>query len=101
MQNEVRYYLEMIKAAMQPLSDTERADALLNSARETEEQKPVRKVFVPTHIITVVQLPSGSKEIAINTADIAGKIDYILEAYDSEMRLKTNEAVSMLNLLVV
>lgn len=35
------------------------------------------------------------------TSDIAEKIDYILEAYDDDMRLKTNTEIHMTNLIVV
>jgi len=101
MQNEVRYYLEILKKSMTPLSAEERADALLSFNLEPEARMEPRVVFVPTHIITVVKLPGGSKEIAINTDDIAGKIDYILEAYDENMCLKARTDIVMLNLLIV
>lgn len=101
MTNEVRYYLTVIRDAMKPLTDEERADSLFNHARDPEARMEERVVYVPTHIVTVVQLPTKSKEIAINTEQIADKIDYILEAYDENMRLKTNQDVVMLNILVV
>lgn len=57
--------------------------------------------YKPTYFITAVRLPSGAIELAVNTTEIVDKIDYILEAYDSEMRLKTNTEIRMEQLMVV
>ncbi len=81
MQNELRYYLDVIKKAMEE--------------REGEES------FKPTYIVTAVKLPNGAIELATNTSNIAEKIDYILEAYDDDMRLKTNIEIQMTNLMIV
>ena len=75
MENELRYYLKLIK---EKLSE-----------------------FTPTYIVTAVKLPNGAIELATNTANIADKIDYILEAYDDDMRLKTNTEIQMTNLMVI
>ncbi len=80
MKNEVRYYLGLVKDSM----DTTDTDA-----------------FVPVVIVTAVKLPTGAVEITTNTQDIGAKIDYILEAYDEHMRLKTNSEVVMQNLMIV
>lgn len=83
MQNEIRYYLEQIKKAIE--SDS----------------------FVPTYLVAAIRLPSkhegeqGAIELQINNTDLAAKIDYILEAYDEEMRLKTKHAIFIENLLIV
>ena len=74
MENELRYYMRLI--------------------RDQEE-------FTPTYIVTAVKLPNGAIEIAVNTNNINEKIDYILESYDEEMRLKTNPEVTMQNLMIV
>lgn len=83
-ENEIRYYLKQIKA-------------LMTEPEEGENRVP----FVPTYFITAVKLPTGAIELAVNTSDIANKIDYILDAYDYAMRLKTNENIVMQNLMVV
>ena len=75
MENELRYYHKLIK---EKLSE-----------------------FTPTYIVTAVKLPNGAIELAVNTSEIEAKIDYILEAYDEDMRLKTNTEISMQNLMVV
>lgn len=83
MENEIRYYLGQIKKAM---------------AEPTEvDGKP----FVPQYIVTAVKLPTGAIEIAVNDKEIAGKIDYILDAYDENMCLKTNTSVVMQNIMIV
>lgn len=87
MENELRYYLGEIKRAM---------------AEPTEEEKANgREAFKPRYIITAVKLPTGAIELAVNTENIAEKIDYILEAYDQDMQLKTNNSIVMQNLMVV
>ena len=75
MENELRYYLKLIK---EKLSE-----------------------FTPTYIVTAVKLPNGAIELAVNTSEIEAKIDYILEAYDEDMCLKTSTEISMQNLMVV
>lgn len=88
MENELRYYLGMMKAAMQEPSEEDKAAGI------TEH-------FEPKYLITAVKLPTGAIELAINTENIPAKIDYILEAYDENMCLKTNPAIQMSNLMVV
>ena len=77
MENELRYYLEIIKKTIED------------------------GTFVPTYIITAVKLPGGAIELAVNTSCILAKIDYILEAYDDDMQLKSNQEISMTNLMIV
>lgn len=79
MENEIRYYLGQIKKAM-----------------EAEEN-----AFEPQYIITAVKLPTGAIEIAVNNKEIAKKIEYILEAYDDDMHLKTNQDIIMQNIMIV
>ena len=54
-----------------------------------------------SHIVTAVRLPTGATEIAINTEDLVSKLSYILTAYDDDMCLKTNNAIQMVNAMVV
>ena len=81
--NELRYYLELMKGAMAPQA----------------EGGP--EPFKPTYLVTAVQLPTGAIELAINDKEIPAKIDYILEAYDDNMCLKSNPAIIMKQLMVV
>ena len=82
MENEIRYYLRQILACM---------------THEDEGDE----VFEPQYIVTAVKLPTGAIEIAMNNTCIKEKIEYILEAYDEDMRLKTNTDIVMQNVMVV
>ncbi len=94
MENELRYYLKMIKGAMQEVSEKEQTNI---DAGEV----PVREPFKPTYIVTAVKLPTGATELAVNNTNIEQKIDYILGAYDEDMKLKTNSEIQMTNLMIV
>jgi hypothetical protein len=85
MENEIRFYLRNIKECMTVHSD------------DGDEFKP----FVPTYLITAVKLPTGAIELAVNNQNIAEKIDYILEAYDDNMCLKSNPEIIMQNIMIV
>lgn len=80
MENEIRYYLKHILACME-LAD--------------------ENAFKPTHLITATKLPTGATEITVNTDNIKEKIEYILDAYNDDMCLKTNPEVQILNMMVV
>lgn len=86
--NELRYYLNIMKQEMQEPTPEEKSLGL--TAR-----------FKPTYLVTAVKLPTGAIELAVNNANILEKIDYILEAYDDNMHLKTNPAIEMVQLMVV
>lgn len=77
MENEIRYYLKEIEKLIEAES------------------------FKPTYFVTAVKLPAGNIELAVNTNNIPEKINYILEAYDDEMRLRSNLDVVMQNIMVV
>lgn len=83
MENEIRFYLKQIKKAM------------------TEPTEINGKPFEPQYIVTAVKLSTGAIEIAVNSKEIASKIDYILEAYDDDMHLKTNTSIVMQNIMIV
>ena len=84
MENEIRYYLRQLKAAM---------------AEPAEDEQ--REAFKPQYLVTAVRLTTGDIELAVNSQNIADKIDYILEAYDDDMQLKTNISIKMENILIV
>lgn len=82
--NEIRYYLMTILKLMEQGDDENNVEP-----------------FVPQYIITAVKLPTGAIEIAVNNSSIKEKIEYILEAYDDNMHLKTNDKIVMQNIMVV
>lgn len=77
MENELRYYLKVIEESVE------------------------KGEFTPSYIITAVKLPTDAIELAINTTAILEKINYILEAYDEDMALRTNHDIIMQNVMVV
>lgn len=81
--NELRYYLESMNTLLKQTPDDD-LDA-----------------FKPTYLITAVKLPTGATELAINNTNIPEKIEYILNAYDDEMKLKSNPEIVMQQLMVV
>lgn len=81
--NELRYYLRAMKNLLEQTPE--------------EDVEP----FKPTYLITAVKLPTGAIELAINNTDIPAKIEYILETYDDEMKLKRNPEIAMVQLMVV
>ena len=83
MEHELRYYLNLMKTHIQ------------------EPQADEQKQFEPTYIVTAIKLPTGAIELAVNNTNIAEKIDYILEAYDESMHLKTNMDIEMVQIMVV
>lgn len=52
-------------------------------------------------LVTAVHLPSGATEIATNHYEVEDKMAYILNAYDENMKLKTNPAVQMTGFMLV
>lgn len=96
--NELRYYLEIMKSAMTaPTVAIATADVSAIDDAEPERLEP----FKPTYLVTAVKLPSGAIEPAVNNDHIPEKIDYILEAYDENMHLKSNPEIVMQQLMVV
>jgi hypothetical protein len=91
--NELRYYLRCMKKLMEQITETP-DDELAEGAANVEP-------FKPTYLITAVKLPTGAIELAINNDNIPAKIDYILEAYDENMHLKSNPEIVMQQLMVV
>jgi len=80
MMNEIRYYLTMMK----------------NTLEQEDE-----KAFKPTYIVCAIKLPSGAIELQVNDTSILEKINYILDAYDDNMTLKTNSVIEIKNVMVV
>lgn len=84
MENEIRYYLKQVRT-------------LMNEPEEDEN----REAFKPSYLVVATKLPSGAIELQVNTSEIANKIDYILDAYDADMHLKTSTDIVIQNILIV
>lgn len=108
MENEIRHYLKLIKDTMTEKTQEQIAEELRRAYPDDEEVEAmieagvtVPEVFKPQYIVTAVKLPTGAIELAVNHDKIAEKIDYILNAYDEEMHLKTNPDIVMSNIMIV
>lgn len=51
------------------------------------------------NLATFVKLPTGAVELAANTERLVDKIAYILNAYDTDMHLRTNPNVQMVDFM--
>lgn len=52
-------------------------------------------------VCTATQLPTGAIEIISNTEYLDEKISYLLNAYDDELKLKTNSKIKMLDCIIL
>lgn len=50
--------------------------------------KDVKTKTVPELLVVAIKLPTGAIETIVNTSKLADKIQYYMEAYDDEFRLK-------------
>jgi hypothetical protein len=51
-------------------------------------------------IITVVLLPSGAYEVITNYEKLQYKIDYLMNAYDEDLRLKTFKDIKLIDCII-
>lgn len=52
-------------------------------------------------LITVLKMPFGSFETIINSQNLDEKVNYILNAYDNDLRLKTYEDIQIIDYIIV
>jgi hypothetical protein len=52
-------------------------------------------------LIAVIQLPTGAVEVITNTTNIADKVNYYMNSYGEDMRLKTCPDIKIIGLLIV
>jgi hypothetical protein len=88
-EHEIRFYLDAMRKAI--------VDGVKHGDNE-----PI--FFTPKYMVVAIELPNGAVELQINTHEIVDKIDYILENYDNDMKLRNavgQVSVTILNILVV
>jgi hypothetical protein len=66
---------------------------------ENERKNRKHMPFDDCVLITVVQVPTGAKEVIVNHEYIAEKVDYYMKAYDEQFRLKTNSDVRIIGIM--
>lgn len=52
-------------------------------------------------LITVVKLPNGALETITNYQNLGAKMDYLVEAYDDDMKLKTNKNIQIVDCILL
>lgn len=52
-------------------------------------------------IVTVVLLPSKVPEVIVNYEGLEEKAEYIKNAYDENLRLKTNQDIVLIDIIVI
>ncbi len=53
-----------------------------------------------TLYVCVVKLPTGAKEIIVNTDELEGKYNYLMTAYDNDLKLINNPLIELLAWIV-
>jgi hypothetical protein len=61
----------------------------------------VKKGASLRYVVAAVELPTNAVELITNTEQLESKLQYYWDAYDDEMRLKTNDAISIIGMLIV
>jgi hypothetical protein len=52
-------------------------------------------------LVTVVKLPNGAYETIVNYQSLGEKLDYLINAYDEDMKLKTCNAVELVDCIIL
>jgi hypothetical protein len=55
----------------------------------------------PKLIVTVVKLPTGALEVITNYQELKAKLDYILNAYDDNLCLKTCPQIKLMDCIIL
>ncbi|BAR85732.1 MULTISPECIES: hypothetical protein [Bacillus] len=61
----------------------------------------VKAVGTPQIISVAVKLPNGAVEVITNTQETVSKVDYYINTYDDEFRLKHNNAIQIVGYMIV
>jgi hypothetical protein len=59
------------------------------------------EVEEPRMLSVAIQLPTGAVEVITNYENLDDKLDYYLNAYDVEFRLKANNEVRLIDFMLV
>ena len=57
-------------------------------------------VYSISHIIIVVQLPSGAREVIVNSQQLEEKFFYYLETYDDSLKMYKNQEIQIVDWLI-
>lgn len=56
--------------------------------------------FKPSVLVTAVKLPTGAVEVITNHQNLSEKVEYLVNAYDDEFRLKRNTDVQIVGYIL-
>jgi hypothetical protein len=90
--------IEVRKAKYAPAPKTK------STARLAFEEKAYvyREMGMKAEMVAVaVRLPNGALETIVNYHEVKDKLDYYMNAYDDEFRLKTNPAIRIEGFMLV
>lgn len=52
-------------------------------------------------LITVIKLPNGALETIVNYNNLGEKMDYIVDAYDDNLKLKTCQDIQIIDFILL
>lgn len=55
----------------------------------------------PKLIVTVVKLPTGALETLVNNSELKAKLEYIMNAYDENLCLKTCPDIKLMDCIIL
>lgn len=73
----------------------------MNQIREKFRCERIENVDDAVYLIVAVKLPTGAIELITNTQDINSKVEYYLNAYDDDFRLKNNRDIQIVGYMIV
>ena len=76
-------------------------DQLQEDSLRAEFEKYKDTIHLARKLITVTELATGALEVQINDAALVSKYQYILDAYDEQMRLKSNKEIQIVEFIIV
>ena len=59
------------------------------------------KVMTMKYLVLAIRLPNGAIELITNTMDFQEKFQYIMSAYDKDMKIYNNISIQIVNWMIV
>jgi hypothetical protein len=73
--------------------------AFLNAVN-AEKNNKCQLPFSDCVLVAVIQLPTGAKEVITNTNEIESKVQYYIDKYDDEFKLRANPEVRIIGIML-
>lgn len=62
---------------------------------------PLSPLLKPRYLVTAGRLDTGAIELITNTENIPKKLEYLLSAYDENMKLKANPKIEIIDFMLI